>query len=118
MSTFLIVNKEDFDLYFINGGHLNFNLNQLNHLEIKRKFNKSKKINLIVFLITFIYLVICSYMILVAICTCSFIYYFRYYYKSIYLVDILVHSKKYTFEVEGDMIDEFFQLKKKYKSIR
>ncbi len=117
MNTFLIINKEDFDLYFSNG-HLNFNLGQLNHLKIKRKLKKSEKLNLMLFLITIFYLVICSYFILVLLCMCLFLYYFRFIYKPIYLVDIFIHSKKYTFEVEADMIDDFFQLKKKYKRIK
>ncbi len=118
MSTILIINEDDFDLYLKNG-LLNFKLDELQYLKIKRIFKKKEKLILILIISIILYVQLAnSYIKLIFLCFSSILCYIRYTYKPLYSVNIIINCKKYNFEVEAEMIDDFFILEKKYIKIK
>lgn len=120
MSTILIINKDDFDLYLKNG-LLNFKLDELQYLKIKRIFIKKENEKLILILIISIILYVQltnSYIKLIFLSFSFILCYIRCTYKPLFSVNIIINCEKYNFEVEAEMIDEFFILEKKYMKIK
>lgn len=113
MNAILIINPEDFDLYF-NDIHINFKQEELKYLKIKN-VNFNKIIILFILCCFFSIWFLCfqnQTLFLLILLTLIF---YKFFCKPIYSVNIVIGNESFNFQVDFYYIKEFLLLEKIYQ---